>query len=227
MCKVRPLIQIDHCSYIMWKNTPYRLLGLVLALTVLLVPIAEASPISGTPVKLEKEQAEYQLAHVEEEGYLAARVQGALPPYSAVDPPIFSMWGGTSSPEDLPVVLTKASEQPVIITVAGGLAVVKVVGASGAVVATITTGVAAYKAFDFLDSVGSRIEDARKLAEILSENKDEVAKYAKMSYDTLYSLCHDKGGGMISVPSVTEVKKEIKEDYIFGVPEKNAVCVAD
>lgn len=60
-----------------------------------------------------------------------------------------------------------------------------------------------------------------------ADNKEEVAKYAKMSYDTLYSLCHDKGGGMMSVPSVQDVKGEIEEDYIFGVPEKNAVCVAN
>lgn len=48
-----------------------------------------------------------------------------------------------------------------------------------------------------------------------------------MSYDTLYSLCQDVDGGMMSVPTVTEIKQEMKEDYVFGVPEKNAVCVAN
>lgn len=59
-----------------------------------------------------------------------------------------------------------------IITTLGGVAVIKALGASGAVVAIITVGMAAYKAFDLLESTGSRIEDVRKLAEILQKNKD-------------------------------------------------------
>jgi len=210
----------------MWKDTPYQFLGSVLALTVLFAPIAEASPISHIEAELEEKKAEYQLTHVKEQRYFAPRIQGELL-HSAKDTPLFSVWEGIFTLENRSVTLLLPSDQPVVITVASGLVVIKVLGVSGAVVATITAGLAAYKAFDFLDSVDSRIEDVRKLAEILSDNKDEVAKYAKMSYDTLYNLCHDEGGGMMSVPSVTEVEKELEKDYIFGVPKKNAVCVAN
>jgi hypothetical protein len=121
-----------------------------------------------------------------------------------------------------------AEKEPVTLTIAGGLVVAKITGAAaakaGAAVTVIALGKSAYKIIDGIDST---ISSANELHDRLTENKEEVAKYANMSYDTLYSICHDKGGGMMSVPDVNRVKKEIEDDYIFGVPEKNAICVAN
>ena len=112
----------------------------------------------------------------------------------------------------------------VVLTTAGGLVLVKLTGATAAGVKTIALGA---KAYSILKTVDSVITGANELLDRIKKDKDEVAKYAKMSYDTLYSLCHDKGGGMMSVKDVTDVAEEIEKDYIFGVPAKNAVCVAN
>jgi len=215
------------------KDIVYRLLSpLFLVAFLLVTPVigaisVGAAPISPLGVEVQEKEAGSHWVHLEGAKIIVAEPRASLSSSLITDSPLSTSWKEIPALEKSAVTMGASGGSAVVITVAGGLAVVKVLGASGTVVATITAGAAAYKAFDFLDSVGSRIEDARELAEILSDNKEEVAKYAKMSYDTLYSLCHDKGGGMMSVPSVQDVKGEIEEDYIFGVPEKNAVCVAN
>ncbi len=183
------------------KSLAAQSLILLCAFSFLFVGPVEASPLtSPSEVKLEQEKPNSHLTP-----------DNSLNPFGAFE------WMEPS-----------AEKEPVTLTIAGGLVVAKITGAAaakaGAAVTVIALGKNAYKIIDGIDST---ISSANELHDRLTENKEEVAKYAKMSYDTLYSICHDKGGGMISVPDVNRVKKEIEDDYIFGVPEKNAICVAN
>lgn len=183
------------------KSLAAQSLILLCAFAFLFVGPVAASPLTSlSEVKLEKEKPNSQLTY-----------DNSLTPFGAFE------WTEPST-----------EKEPVTLTIAGGLVVAKLTGAAaakaGAAVTVIALGEKAYKIIDGIDST---ISSANELYGRLTENKEEVAKYANMSYDTLYSLCHDKGGGMMSVPDVNEVKEELREDYIFGVPEKNAVCVAN
>lgn len=183
------------------KSFTARSLILLCAFSFLFVKPVAASPLTSlSEVKLEQEKPNSQLTY-----------DDSLTPFGAFE------WTKPS-----------AEKEPVTLTIAGGLVVAKLTGAAAAKAGTVVTVIALGKnAYKIIDGIDSTISSVNELYKRLTENKKEIENYAKMSYDTIYNLCHDKGGGMMSVPSVNKVKEEVEEDYIFGVPEKNAVCVAN
>lgn len=104
----------------------------------------------------------------------------------------------------------------ITLSVVGGLILVK---KGGALVLTLGKGLSA------IGGVAGGIEAISKIKSYFEDNEEEVVRLVDMSYDMLFDYCHSNGGGMVSTTDVTE--NSWGDSYIFGVPDKNAVCVAN